>query len=190
MSNMPRDERSSSRLAARKVMFRRNSGLIRQLLIGLVEMPDQHLDRHAALHFEGGIDAFAGAIQHAGRNVGGDDLDFPGCPGSGNGPSRSWRASRAPGRWNRPRSRCARLRAAARRSIRPGMTDLRSVSKGWLSRKKEVSLVVMASTTLSFTLAGPACAQQLRPAPTRPASSLFAQDRRSAASPADTSCPA
>ena len=134
-------------------------------------MPDQHLDRQAALHLEGGIDALARPFQHGGRNVGGRRSRPASPPAWENvlqhhGQRIGLLAGRAGGAPDPQGCVCA-----ARRSIRPGRTVLRKASKGWLSRKNDVSLVVMASTTRSPISASLRLrAASRRPARRRPAS--------------------
>ena len=177
MSNVPSERKIVQQIGGAEIDVLAQFRLDPPMLVDLVEMPDQHLDGHAALHFEGGIEAFAGAYPARWAKCRWRRSRLSSRPGAGNGPSASWQANRVPGRWNRPRSRCARCCCAARRSIRPGSSDLRSASKGWLSRKKEVSLVVMASTTLSFSALRPGW----RSASTRAGQAgklVLAQDRR------------
>ena len=74
---------------------------------------------------------------------------------------RTSRANTAPGRWRRPRTRCGCAAGCARAASSAGMMASRKCSNGILSRKKNDSLVVIASTTSTIS-ASASGALQLR----------------------------
>jgi hypothetical protein len=113
----------------------------------LLEVLQQVRRRQATIDLELRVQAAAGPRQHIGRRC-----RWPGCrpsttPAQGCR-AASWRSSRAPAPSTRRRTRSAVPAAGRRASISLGRISLRSTSNGSTSRKKIVSLVVIASTTL------------------------------------------
>ena len=113
----------------------------------LLEIFDQQLDRQAALHLELAVDA--GPRISPAPPATGRWREFR--PASRRArqpfPSGTSPANTAPARSSRRRTRSGSLLRLARAFSSSGMIISRKWSNGTLSRKKKVSLVVMASTT-------------------------------------------
>ena len=151
----------------------RISGAICQVSPICVKYLTRQLDRQAALHLELAVDAGLRLLQHLVGQVGGDDLDAPAGDAIAQFLQRHGeRIGLLPGRRGGAPDADAALRAPAPPSS-AGMIVSRKCSNGILSRKKNDSLVVIASTTstASASAFGPRsrCTRSVRPARAGPA---------------------
>ena len=112
-----------------------------------VEIPHQHLHRQAALDFELGVEPLRARAPAGRGRCRCRRSPSAGRPQRRGSPSGSSPANTLPARTMRRPTRCAAARRPAARRSRRGRACVRKCSNGLSSRKKKLSLVVIASTT-------------------------------------------
>ena len=151
---------------------------MRQFALLLAEIPHQHLHGQAALHLELGVEPIARAGELVARDVGADDLDLAARQASPGTPRGSSPANRLPAPRRRPPTRCAAACRAAGRRAGAAAPACGRAANGLSSRKKKLSLVVIASTTSRASAVVARTCAAGPPAGSRSRKPVALQDRR------------
>ena len=133
------------RLAWRKLHSLADLGLDGPILASVVEVADHETGGQSAVDLDAVVAAGLGALDDLGSRCRCLRCGSSSRRAGESARATAWPGCRPPGRWSRPRSRSAGCARGGAASISLGSRSVRSSSKGRPSRKKLVSLMVMAS---------------------------------------------